>query len=94
VNAYADRTLASNERLISLAGYDMREVTTADSASSDETTLIGTLQLQAAIDARVWRAAADRPTDGRSSAAAAADNQTMPNSRSCKVTETYCTLGL
>jgi hypothetical protein len=32
----------------------MREVTTADSASSDETTLIGTLQLQAAIDACVW----------------------------------------
>jgi hypothetical protein len=54
MNAYADRTLASNERLISLAGYKMREVTTADSASSDETTLIGTLQLQAAIDARVW----------------------------------------
>jgi hypothetical protein len=66
-----------NERLISLAGYDMRDVTTTD---SDETTLIGTLQLQAAIDARVWRAAADRFTDGRSSAAVAADNLTMPNS--------------
>jgi hypothetical protein len=51
-----------NERLNSLAGYDMRDVTTAD---SDETTLNGTLQLQAAIDARVWRAAADRSTDGR-----------------------------
>jgi hypothetical protein len=38
-----------NERLNSLAGYDMRDVTTAD---SDETTLNGTLQLQAAIDAR------------------------------------------
>jgi hypothetical protein len=34
---------------ISLAGYDMRDVTTTD---SDETTLIGTLQLQAAINAR------------------------------------------
>jgi hypothetical protein len=33
-----------------LAGYDMRDVTTTD---SDETTLIGTLQLQAAINARV-----------------------------------------
>jgi hypothetical protein len=32
-----------------LAGYDMRDVTTAD---SDEITLNGTLQLQAAIDAR------------------------------------------
>jgi hypothetical protein len=31
-----------NERLNSLAGYDMRDVTTAD---SDETTLNGTLQL-------------------------------------------------
>jgi hypothetical protein len=40
VNAYADRTLTSNERLISLAGYDMRAVTTSDSASSDETKLI------------------------------------------------------
>jgi hypothetical protein len=39
-----------NERLMSLAGYDMHEVTIAD---SDETTLNGTLQLQAAIDARV-----------------------------------------
>jgi hypothetical protein len=29
VNAYADRTVASDERLISLAGNDMREVTTA-----------------------------------------------------------------
>jgi hypothetical protein len=77
VNACADQMLDVNERLISLAGYDMRDVTTAD---SDETTLIGTLQLQAAIDARVWRAAADRSTDGRSSAAAAADNPTMPNS--------------
>jgi hypothetical protein len=65
VNAYADRTQASNQRLISLAGYDMHDVTIADGASSDETTLIGTLQLQAAIDARVWRAAADRSTDGR-----------------------------
>jgi hypothetical protein len=36
--------------LISLAGYDMRDVTTTD---SDETTLIGTLQLQAAINVRV-----------------------------------------
>jgi hypothetical protein len=88
VNAYADQTLASKERLISLAGYDMSEMRTSNSASSDETTLIGTLQLQATIDARVRRAAADRPTDGRSSAAAAAENQTMPNSRSCKVTET------
>jgi hypothetical protein len=43
-----------------LAGYDMHEVTIADSASSDETTLIGTVQLQAAINARVWRAAADQ----------------------------------
>jgi hypothetical protein len=40
--------LGINERLISLAGYDMREVTTAH---SDETTLNGTLQLQSAIDA-------------------------------------------
>jgi hypothetical protein len=39
-----------NERLNSLAGYDMRDVTTAD---DDETTLNGTLQFQAAIDARV-----------------------------------------
>jgi hypothetical protein len=66
-----------NERLSSLAGYDMRDVTTTD---SDETKLIGTLQLQVAIDARLWRAAADRTTDGRSSAAVAADNLTMPNS--------------
>jgi hypothetical protein len=51
-----------NERLNSLAGYDMRDVTTAD---SDETTLNGTLQLQAAIDARVWPAAVDRSTDWR-----------------------------
>jgi hypothetical protein len=51
-----------NDRLNSLAGYDMRDVTTAD---SDETTLNGRLQLQAAIDERVWRAAADRSTDGR-----------------------------
>jgi hypothetical protein len=53
-----------NERLNSLTGYDMRDVTTG-CADSDETTLNGTLQLQAAIDARVWRAAADRSTDGR-----------------------------
>jgi hypothetical protein len=66
-----------NERLSSLAGFDMRDVTTTD---SDETKLIGTLQLQVAIDARLWRAAADRTTDGRSSAAVAADNLTMPNS--------------
>jgi hypothetical protein len=45
-----------------LAGYDMHDVTTAD---SDETTLNGTLQLQAAIYARVWRAAADRSTNGQ-----------------------------
>jgi hypothetical protein len=51
-----------NEHLNSLAGYDMRGVTTAD---NDQTTLNGKLQLQAAIDARVWRAAADRSTDGR-----------------------------
>jgi hypothetical protein len=51
-----------NERLNSLAGYDMREVTTT---GSDETTMNGARQLQAAIDARVWRAAADRPTDRR-----------------------------
>jgi hypothetical protein len=44
------------EHLNTLAGYDMRDVTTADN---------DTLQLQAAIDARVWRAAADRSTDGR-----------------------------
>jgi hypothetical protein len=63
VNACADQMLDVNERLNSLAGYDMRDVTTAD---SDETTLNGRLQLQAAIDAvRVWRAAADRFTDGR-----------------------------
>jgi hypothetical protein len=43
-----------------LAGYDMHEVTIADSASNDETTLIGTVQLQVAINARVLRAAADR----------------------------------
>jgi hypothetical protein len=65
-------------------------VTTAGSASSDETTLIGTLQLQAVIDAREWGAAADRSTDGRSGAAAAADNATMLKSgRSCEVTETF-----
>jgi hypothetical protein len=46
--------------LISLAGYDMRDVTTTD---SDEITLIGTLQLQAAINARVM--ASDSPTGGR-----------------------------
>jgi hypothetical protein len=51
-----------NERLNSLAGYDTRDVTTAD---SDETTLNVARQLQAAIDARVWRAAADRYTDRR-----------------------------
>jgi hypothetical protein len=62
MNACADQMLDVNERLNSLAGYDMRDVTTAD---SDETTLNGTLQLQAAIDVRVWRAAADRSTDGR-----------------------------
>jgi hypothetical protein len=62
VNACADQMLDVNERLDSLAGYDMGDVTTAD---SDETTLNGTLQLQAAIDARIWRAAADRSTDGR-----------------------------
>jgi hypothetical protein len=50
-----------NARLNSLAGYDTRDVTTAD---SDETTL-NVLQLQAAIDARVWRAAEDRSTDRR-----------------------------
>jgi hypothetical protein len=60
-----------------VTGYDMRDVTTTDSG---ETTLIGTLQLQAAINARVWRAAADRFTDGRSSAAVATDNLPMPNS--------------
>jgi hypothetical protein len=91
VNAYADRTLASNERLISLAGYDMREVTTADSASSDETTQIGTLQLQSTIDARVWRAAADRLH--RRASASAADNQTMPNSRSCDIANAFCDFG-
>jgi hypothetical protein len=42
VNAGADQMLDVNERLILLAGYDMRDVTTTD---SDETTLIGTLQL-------------------------------------------------
>jgi hypothetical protein len=94
VNAYADRTLASiNERLISLAGYEMHEVTNADSATSDETTLIGTLQLQSAIDTRVWRAAADRPTDRRSRAAAAANNQTMPDSRSCDIANTFFNFG-
>jgi hypothetical protein len=75
VNACADQMLDNNERLNSLAGCDMRNVTTAD---SDETTLNGARQLQAAIDARVWRAAADRPTDGRWSEEAAADNRTMP----------------
>jgi hypothetical protein len=54
-------------------------VTTAGSASSNETTLIGTLHLQAFMDAHVWRTAADRSTDGRSGAAAAADNPTMLN---------------
>jgi hypothetical protein len=62
VNACAYQMLDVSERLNSLAVYDMRDVTTAD---SDETTLNGTLQLLAAIDARVWRAAADRITDGR-----------------------------
>jgi hypothetical protein len=76
-----------------LAGYDMHEVTNADSASSDETTLIGTLQLQSAIDARGWRAAADRPTDRRSSAAAAADNQPMPDSRSCDIANAFFDFG-
>jgi hypothetical protein len=61
-NACADQMLDINERLNSLAGYDMPEVTTA---GSDETTLNGARQLQAAIDARVWRAAADRSTDRR-----------------------------
>jgi hypothetical protein len=42
VNACADQMLDVNERLNSLSGYDMRDVTTAD---SDETTLNGTLQL-------------------------------------------------
>jgi hypothetical protein len=51
-----------NERLNSLAGYNMRDVTTAE---SDETTPNGAQQLQAAIDARVWRTAAVRSTDGR-----------------------------
>jgi hypothetical protein len=40
-----------NERLMSLAGYNMHGVTII--ADSDETTLNGTLQLQEAIDARV-----------------------------------------
>jgi hypothetical protein len=62
VNACADQMLDINERLNSLAGYDMPEVTTA---GSDETTLNGARQLQAAIDGRVWRAAADRSTDRR-----------------------------
>jgi hypothetical protein len=62
VNACADQMLDINERLNSLAGYDTRDVTTAD---SDETTLNVARQLQAAIDARVWRAAADRYTDRR-----------------------------
>jgi hypothetical protein len=61
VNACADQMLDITERLLSLAGYDIREMTTAD---SDETTLNGTLQLQAAIDACVWRAAAERSIDG------------------------------
>jgi hypothetical protein len=82
-----------NERLILLAGYEMHEVTNADSATSDETTLIGTLQLQSAIDTRVWRAAADRPTDRRSRAAAAANNQTMPDSRSCDIANTFFNFG-
>jgi hypothetical protein len=42
VNACADQMLDVNERLNSLVGYDMRDVTTAD---SDETTLNGTLKL-------------------------------------------------
>jgi hypothetical protein len=42
VIACAEQMLDVNERLNSLAGYDMRDVTTAD---SDETTLNGTLQL-------------------------------------------------
>jgi hypothetical protein len=62
VNACADQMLDINDRLNSLAGYDMHEVTTA---GSDETTLNGARQLQTAIDARVWRAAADRSTDRR-----------------------------
>jgi hypothetical protein len=48
VNACANHTLDVNERLNSLAGYDMRYVTTAD---SDETTLNGKLQLRVGIDA-------------------------------------------
>jgi hypothetical protein len=52
-----------NERLISLAGYDMRDVTTTD---SDETTLIGTLQLQAAsTHAYGELRRTDPPTGGR-----------------------------
>jgi hypothetical protein len=70
VNACADQMLDINERLSLLAGG----VTPAD---SNETTPNGPLQLQAA---RVQRAAADRSTDGRSNAAAAVDNPTMPNS--------------
>jgi hypothetical protein len=67
VNACADQMLDINERPNLLAGYDLREVTTAGSDESHETTLNGARQLQAAIDARVWRAAADNdpPTSGR-----------------------------
>jgi hypothetical protein len=47
-----------NERVNSLSGYDMRDVTTAD---SNETTLNGTLQLHAYGELR----RTDPPTGGR-----------------------------